>query len=194
MEPKSPCDDTLDPINSSGTDHSSMNPLHSTQHSITTPLISGGRPLDAVGPQAQQSHPKRISPFQLSPSAHQALKRISANAEHQRIASLVRNALQDGTLQFQSSNDKQVTYKAPICLPADTSTDTDTDTVRTEHLINNELTVQARLNDQSEYDIVSAHLHGSSRSISFDVPSPTPAHGSASSVLSERTHLVYCFR
>ncbi|MFA1030731.1 XopB/HopD1 family type III secretion system effector [Pseudomonas syringae] len=168
-----------------------MNPLQSTQHSITTPLISGGRPLDAVGPQAQQSHPKRISPSQLSPGAHQALKRISANAEHQRIASLVRNALQDGTLQFQSSNDKQVTYKAPVCLPADTSTDTDTDTdtVRTERLINNELTVQARLNDQSEYDIVSAHLHGSSRSISFDVPSPPPAHGSASSALSERTHL-----
>ncbi|WP_122386028.1 type III secretion system effector HopD1 [Pseudomonas savastanoi] len=160
-----------------------MNPLRSIQHNITTPPISGGQPLDAVGPQAQQSHPKRISPSQLSQSAHQALERLSANAEHQRLASLVRNALQDGTFQFQSSNHTQVTYKASICLPADT------DTVRTDHLINNELTVQARLNDQSEYDIVSAHLHGSSKAISFDVPSPPPAHGSASSVLSERTHL-----
>ncbi|QGT81369.1 hypothetical protein GMO17_09315 [Pseudomonas coronafaciens pv. coronafaciens] len=43
-----------------------MNPLESTQHSITTPLISDGQPLDAVGPQAQQSHPKRISPSPLS--------------------------------------------------------------------------------------------------------------------------------
>lgn len=160
-----------------------MNPLRSIQHNIATPPISGGQPLDAVGPQAQQSHPKRISPSQLSQSAHQALERLSANAEHQRLASLVRNALQDGTFQFQSSNHTQVTYKASICLPADT------DTVRTDHLINNELTVQAQLNDQSEYDIVSAHLHGSSKAISFDVPSPPPAHGSASSVLSERTHL-----
>ncbi|KPY11042.1 Type III effector HopD1 [Pseudomonas savastanoi pv. glycinea] len=183
LEPKSPCDHTLDLINSSGTANRAMNPLRSIQHNITTPPISGGQPLDAVGPQAQQSHPKRISPSQLSQSAHQALERLSANAEHQRLASLVRNALQDGTFQFQSSNHTQVTYKASICLPADT------DTVRTDHLINNELTVQARLNDQSEYDIVSAHLHGSSKAISFDVPSPPPAHGSASSVLSERTHL-----
>ncbi|RMQ68679.1 Effector protein AvrPphDPgy, partial [Pseudomonas syringae pv. tomato] len=128
LEPKSPCDHTLDPINSSGTANRAMNPLRSIQHNITTPPISGGQPLDAVGPQAQQSHPKRISPSQLSQSAHQALERLSANAEHQRLASLVRNALQDGTFQFQSSNHTQVTYKASICLPADT------DTVRTDHL------------------------------------------------------------
>ncbi|QHE99503.1 hypothetical protein PMA4326_024785 [Pseudomonas syringae pv. maculicola str. ES4326] len=47
-EPTSPCDHIWDPINSSGTAHSSMNPLQSTQHSITTPLISGGRPLGKV--------------------------------------------------------------------------------------------------------------------------------------------------
>ncbi|KPW66384.1 Effector protein AvrPphDPgy, partial [Pseudomonas amygdali pv. ciccaronei] len=153
LEPKSPCDHTLDPINSSGTADSAMNPLQSIQHNITTPPISGGQPLDAVGPQAQQSHPESISLSQLSDSAHQALNALassSASAEHQSIASLVLNALLDGTLQFQSSNDMQVTYQAPICLPDDT------DTVRADHLINNELTVQARLNDQSEYDIVSA--------------------------------------
>jgi hypothetical protein len=160
-----------------------MNPLQSIQHNITTPPISGGQTLDAVGSQGQQSHPERISPSQLSQSAHLALERLLANAEHQRLASLVRNALQDGTFQFQSSNDTQATYKASICLPADT------DTVRTDHLINKELTVQVRLNDQSEYDIVNAHLHGSPKAISFDVPSPPPAHGSASSVLSEQTHL-----
>ncbi|MFA1012637.1 MULTISPECIES: hypothetical protein [Pseudomonas syringae group] len=160
-----------------------MNPLKPIQQSITTPLISGSQPLAAVGPQAQQPHPERISPSQLSQSAHQALERLSANAEHQRIASMVRNALQDGTFQLQSSNDTQVTYKASICLPADTDTDTDTDTVRTDLLINNELTVQVRLNDKSEYDIVSADLNGSSKAICFDVSSPPPAHGAASSVI-----------
>ncbi|EGH25939.1 type III effector HopD1, partial [Pseudomonas amygdali pv. mori str. 301020] len=145
-----------------------MNPLQSIQHNITTPPISGGQPLDAVGPQAQQSHPERISPSQLSQSAHQALERLSANAEHQRLASLVRNALQDGKFQLQSSNDTQVIYKTSVSSPAIAAT------IGAAHLIDNELTVQARLNDQFEYDIVSAHLRGPSQDISIDVFSPPP--------------------
>ncbi|WP_275563907.1 MULTISPECIES: flagellar biosynthesis anti-sigma factor FlgM [Pseudomonas syringae group] len=151
-----------------------MNPLQPIQHSITNSQMSGGQQLEAEGSQAHNSysHPDRISLSQLSQSAHLALDHLSTqpNTDHQRVASLVRNAVQDGKFQLQSSNDTQVTYKTSVCPPANA------DTMGAAHLINNELTVQARLNDQLEYDIVSAHLYGPSEAISIDASSPPSAN------------------
>ncbi|PAB38999.1 protein-tyrosine phosphatase family protein [Pseudomonas savastanoi] len=162
-----------------------MYPLKSIQNSITTPLMSGSQPLEAEGSQSQHSHPDRILPSLLSQSAQLALDRLSAqpNADYQRVASLVRNALQDGKFQLQPSNDTQVIYKTSVSSPAIAAT------IGAAHLIDSELTVQARLNDQFEYDIVSAHLRGPSQDISIDAFSPPPANDLASSGLSERTHL-----
>ncbi|KPW17942.1 Effector protein hopD2 [Pseudomonas cannabina pv. alisalensis] len=167
--------------------HTAMNPLQPIQHSITNSQMSGGQQLEAEGSQAHYSysHPDSISLSQLSQSAHLALEHLSTqpNTDHQRVASLVRNAVQDGKFRLQSSNDMQVTYKTSVCPPANA------DTMGAAHLINNELTVQARLNDQLEYDIVSAHLYGPSEAISIDASSPPSANDLASSGLSERTHL-----
>jgi hypothetical protein len=53
------------------------------------------------------------------------------------------------------------------------------------NLTSTELTIQTRLNDQSQYDIVSAHWHRPSGIISINLSAPpASAHGQASSVLS----------
>jgi hypothetical protein len=60
------------------------------------------------------------------------------------------------------------------------------------NLTSTELTIQTRLNDQSQYDIVSAHLRDLSGVISINLSAPPPAsaHGQAFPVLSGQQPLI----
>lgn len=74
------------------------------------------------------------------------------NLDHQRVASLVRNALQDGSFRLQSSSRMEATYQASVNPPVGAHP------MSIANLTSTELTIQTRLNDQSQYDIVSANL------------------------------------
>ena len=160
-----------------------MDPLRSgspSQH--YTASVNSAHPPEASGSQAQPVHPGSISPSQLSHNAQQALDQVATqpNLDHQRVASLVRNALQDGSFRLQSTSRMEATYQASVNSPVGARP------MSIANLTSPVLTIQTRLNDQSQYHIVSANLRDLSGVISIDLSAPPPAsaHGQASSVLS----------
>jgi hypothetical protein len=163
-----------------------MDPLRSgspSQH--YTASVNSAPPPQAPGSQAQSVHPGVISPFQLSHNAHLALDpgATQPNLDDHRVASLVRDALQDlSFFLLQSDSRMEATYQALVNSPVGANP------MSIANLTSTELTIQTRLNDQSQYDIVSAHLRDLSGviSITLSAPPPASAHGQAFSVLSRQ--------
>jgi len=148
-----------------------MNPIRSgipAQQYAASNSVS--QPLELSGSQAQHNHPVTLSPAQLSHNAHLDLNTLTAqpDVDYQRLASEVRNALQDGTLRLQSTSRMDATYQAVVNLPGSANP------MSIAHLTSTDLTICARLNDQSQYDIIGANLHGPSISVSIDLPDPPP--------------------
>jgi hypothetical protein len=121
----------------------------------------------------------------LSHNAHLALDpgATQPNLDDHRVASLVRDALQDlSFFLLQSDSRMEATYQALVNSPVGANP------MSIANLTSTELTIQTRLNDQSQYDIVSAHLRDLSGviSITLSAPPPASAHGQAFSVLSRQ--------
>jgi len=149
-----------------------MNPIRSgipAQQYAASNSVS--QPLELSGSQAQRNHPATLSPAQVSHNALQDLDTLTAqpDVDYQRLASEVRNALQDGTLRLQSTSRMDATYQAVVKPPAAANS------MSIAHLTSTDLTIHARLNDQSQYDIIGANLHGPSISVALDLPDPPPA-------------------
>ncbi len=127
-----------------------------------------------AGSVARPSHPNALSLALMSFNALHALDQIEGqpNGHHQLLALLVRNGIADNALHMQSNQGADACYGQDVNVPGGEVA---------------KLTVQARLNDQAQYDILGIDLHlpasGKTESIHL---SPAPAvdtHGNASAIL-----------
>jgi hypothetical protein len=152
----------------------------SRHYHVSTP--SAQRP-EATGSQAQHSHLATLSRAQLSFNTHTALNRVAVQADpnHRRVALLVSDALRDYAFQLQpGSHLQQATYQASVNSRAHTNPMGIANLITTD-LTSIALTLQTRLNDQFQYDIVKADLHDPSGVISVDLSTPASAPGQAPS-------------
>lgn len=167
-----------------------MNPINSgipAPHHATSTHVS--QPSVLPGSRAQHSYPTKLPPAKLGRNAQLALDQLAtqSNVDHQRVASLVRNALQDGALRLQSSDREEATYQASINLPADANP------MSIANLISSDLTIKTRQNDQSQYDIIRIDLDGTSSSAPVSIKltgrPPAPAHDENSSPVHQQSSL-----
>jgi len=168
-----------------------MNPINSgipAQHYATSTNVS--QPSALPGSGAQHSHLTKLPPAKLSRNAQLALDQLAtqSNVDHQRVASVVRNALQDGALRLQSTDQIEATYQASVNLPADANP------MNFANLISSDLTIKTQLNDQSQYDIIGIDLDGTSLSapvsIKLSCRPPAPAHDETSPPVHQQSSLV----
>ena len=167
-----------------------MNPINSgipAQHYATSTNVS--QPSALPGSGAQHSHLTKLPPAKLSRNAQLALDQLAtqSNVDHQRVASVVRNALQDGALRLQSTDQIEATYQASVNLPADANP------MNFANLISSDLTIKTQLNDQSQYDIIGINLDGTSLSTPVSIKlsgrPPVPAHDETSSPMHQKSSL-----
>jgi len=139
--------------------------------------VNASQPLEPTGSQALRLHPNALSPAKLSSKAKFALDRIETQPDgrHQLLALLVRHGINDGSLQFQSSQGAEAHYKQDVDAPSGTSG---------ERQAGN-LIVRMKLNEQSEYDILGVNYQvfssGATASISLDDPPPAVTSNNAPS-------------
>lgn len=123
------------------------------------------------GSQAEHSHPNALSPARLSLNTQFALKQIEAqpNGPDQLLALLVCNGIADGALQIQSSQGAEAHYKQEVDAPSARGT-------MGARQVGN-LTVRAKLNEQSQYDIIGINFHvpSSGATASINLPDSPPA-------------------
>ncbi|MEE3505819.1 TAL effector repeat-containing protein [Pseudomonas sp. 10C3] len=133
-----------------------MNPIQSgvsAQHH--TASINAGQPLEPSGSQAQHNHPNGLSLAGMSRNTLYVLEQ--ANGSHQLLAMLAINSIADNALHLQSTQGADAHY---ITAAGD-------------------FTVQARLNEQSLYDVI--RISSPTASIYLSIPPIT--HDDSSSVM-----------
>ena len=140
-----------------------MNPLQSGIPYYTAP-INTTQPVAASSAQTQHLHPDALSPISLSHNTNLALDMTEAQPDghHKLIALLARHCIADGTMQLQSTQGEYAHYWQQVkVLPENDVAD---------------LTLRARSNGQSQYDIVGIHLHvpSSGRNESFILSALSP--------------------
>ena len=137
--------------------------------SYQAPPINASQPPQPTGSQAVRLHPNALSPARLSPNAQFALDQIETQPDgrDRLLALLVRNGINDGSLQFQSSQGTEAHYKQEVDAPSGTTG---------ERQAGN-LIVRMKLNEQSEYDIlgVDFHVFSSGATASIRLAGPPPA-------------------
>jgi hypothetical protein len=144
-----------------------MNPLPaiSTQHSAVP--VNTAAPLEASDSQSPHAHPTVLPRAMMSHNTQSALDQISTQTDikHQLVASLVDNGLTDGTLLFKSGQGSEAHYSQQVNVP-------DGYGGRTV----GSLDVRAKLNENTQYDILNAQLQvpssGATASISLSGPPP----------------------
>jgi transposase len=144
-----------------------MNPLPaiSTQHSAVP--VNTAAPLEASDSQSPHAHPTVLPRAMMSHNTQSALDQISTQTDikHQLVASLVDNGLTDGTLLFESGQGSEAHYSQQVNVP-------DGYGGRTV----GSLDVRAKLNENTQYDILNAQLQvpssGATASISLSGPPP----------------------
>ncbi|MEO4016095.1 hypothetical protein [Pseudomonas rossensis] len=98
------------------------------------------------GSQAQHNHSGALSPALISHTTQLALDRLEAQPDghYQLFALLTRNSIADGALHIRSFQGKNAYYGQEVKVLGGESA---------------RLTIRARLNEQSEYDIIGIDLH-----------------------------------
>ena len=123
------------------------------------------------GSQEEHRHPNALLPARLSLNTQFALKQIEAqpNGLDQLLALLVCNGIADGALQIQSSQGAEAHYKQEVDAPSARGT-------MGARQVGN-LTVRAKLNEQSQYDIIGINFHvpSSGATASINLPDSPPS-------------------
>jgi hypothetical protein len=160
-----------------------MNPVNSSIHPYTrtTALL---QPSTSASPRAQHRHPTKLPLARLSDKSQSALERLAtqSSVDHQRVALLLRNALSDGTLSIQSEDQGEAAYTASVDLT------THDNPMRISSVTGTDLTIKTQLNEQSQYEITSIALAGTSSRAAISIsltelsqPLPDPATSSRTS-------------
>ncbi|MCF5167316.1 hypothetical protein GIW45_25500 [Pseudomonas congelans] len=109
-----------------------MNPIRSGLLPQRTAVpVNAGQPLRASDPQAQPRHSPKLSLAGMSKNTLLALEQ--SNEQHEPLAMLAIGSIADSAMSFQSAIEADAHFATP----------------------DGSLTVHARLNDQSRYDIIS---------------------------------------
>lgn len=121
---------------------------------------------------AEHRHPSALAPATLSLNSRLALDQfeIQPDGHQQLLALLVRNGITDGALQIQSSQGAEVNYQQEVDTP-------NANSIMGERQRGN-LIVRAKLNEQSQYDILDIHFHipSSGERSSINLRSGPPAN------------------
>jgi hypothetical protein len=102
------------------------------------------------------------------------------NEAHQRMASLVKDALQGNTLQLQSTDQRIAIYQATGNLPGNrhpmsiANLTNNTQVMSIANITDAEVVIHTRLNDQSQYDIVGIDLQVPSSGLNESIRLPGP--------------------
>ena len=158
-----------------------MNPIRSgISSSHQTVSINASQQAEPSASQAKHIHPRTLSCAQLSGHTQLFLNQSQAQPDghHQLLVLLVSNGIADSALQIRADQESEVLYEQKVEVPGGEVAN---------------LKLRAKLNEQSQYDILAIDFHAPSSgttTITLSDPAPDPAvtGNYEPSVMAEHTH------